>query len=76
MAKVIRSISMVFAIEFVTWAQSLHGFPTTKQICDRWGIGRASAYRYRQSYADAMKIPMPRNPAHGLVPNDYRANPA
>ncbi|WP_141233352.1 hypothetical protein [Lysobacter antibioticus] len=52
-----RQVEIVF--RFVCWAHRTRQFPNATQICDRFGVSRATAFRWRESLAAAMGIALP-----------------
>lgn len=48
-------------IRFVVWAHQLHRFPSVEQIRTRFGVSRATAYRWRDALAAAHGIQTPAN---------------
>lgn len=55
------------AFRFLLWAESLHRQPTVLDIVTRWDCSRATAYRYRNAWLDALGLlPEPSQP--GTVP--------
>ncbi|MFK3647932.1 hypothetical protein ACI2IY_05770 [Lysobacter enzymogenes] len=47
------------AIRFCAWSHELRRFPTPQQICTRFQVSRATAYRWRRFLADAYGIDPP-----------------
>lgn len=50
-----------WAIQFTSWAATLRNPPTWQQISERFGVSRATAYRYRSALEAAR--------AQNLIPN-------
>ena len=48
-------------IRFVVWAHQLRRFPSVEQIRTRYGVSRATAYRWRDALAAAHGIQTPAN---------------
>jgi hypothetical protein len=42
--------ALEFAFEFSAWAEQHHGRPTWQQIARRWGVSRATAYRWLRAW--------------------------
>lgn len=43
-----------WALVFVQWSASLRQPPTVQQICDRFGVSRATGYRYKSAWEAAV----------------------
>lgn len=39
-----------FALRFTQWMQTRRKKPTAEEMMDRWGMSRATAYRYKAAY--------------------------
>jgi hypothetical protein len=47
-------------MRFAAWAMQLHAFPTPQQVRDRFGVSRATAYRYRNLWGAVIGVVPPR----------------
>lgn len=47
------------AFQFAVWAVKLRQFHSAKQIGDHFGVSRATAYKLRADWADALGIEAP-----------------
>ena len=45
------------AIRMCMWVLPMRGLPTVDQIRTQWGVSRATAYRWRRAFADALGRP-------------------
>lgn len=59
-----------FAIRFALWCNGLAGVPTADRIRVKWGMSRATAYRWRRAWCDAIGIDPP------PPPRPVKVNPA
>lgn len=50
---------MFAAIQFARWAGGLRHFPTCNQVIARFGVGRATAYRWLALWAEVEGIDRP-----------------
>jgi hypothetical protein len=47
------------AMAFMQWAMRLGVFPTPAQIRERFKVSRSASYRWRDTLADVMGVPVP-----------------
>jgi transposase-like protein len=65
------SSHMEVVLRFAWWSRQLHRFPNVQQICDHFGVNRATAYRWRHALAASIGIATPPNTSH-----DHDEDPA
>lgn len=48
--------SILAGMKFLLWAQAQRHFPTIQQVRDRYGLSRATAYRWTTFLAEALGL--------------------
>lgn len=46
--------NLQWALVFIRWSSSLRTPPTVQQICERFGVSRATGYRYKSAWEAAV----------------------
>jgi hypothetical protein len=60
-------------MRFAVWAAQLHAFPTPEQVRERFGVSRATAYRYRNQWGAVIGVTPPRIELPGPGISPYKA---